>query len=94
MITLSANVTSAINSPVRDIRARVELYNGSTLVETCNCNDRLMKFTVERVCEEGKFFGFGICQKINIHLIDKERTLEITTANSIKVAYIIEKHKI
>lgn len=85
MINIEQNVVNGmVISPVRATKASVELYEGSTLVETCKCNDRLIKFTIERV-GEGKFFGFGICQKINVHLIDKERTLNITTAHSIKV---------
>lgn len=70
------------DAPVRRIEARVELLNGSTLVETFTPNDRLKSFTIERVGDENKFFGFGVCQKTNIHLIDKDRELEITTANS------------
>lgn len=89
MITASTNVINEIISPVRDIHARVELYEGSTLIETCNCNDRLIKFTIERIGDESKFFGFGICQRLNVHFIDKEGTLNITTANTMKVAYRI-----
>ena len=87
MITATQKVLNEIISPVRDIHARVELYEGSTLVEICNCNDRLIQFNVERIGDESKFFGFGICQRINAHFIDKNRTLNISTANTMKVAY-------
>lgn len=76
-----------INSPVRHVRARVELYNGSTLLDTFRHTDRLISLTIERVAEGGKFFGFGICQKLNIKLIDKERELNITTANTLDIAF-------
>lgn len=75
-----------INSPVRNVRARVELYNGSTLISTFKYTDRLKSFTVERV-GEGKFFGFGICQRLNVKIIDKDRELSITTANTFNVAF-------
>lgn len=75
-----------INSPVRNVRARVELYNGSTLISTFKYTDRLKSFTVERV-GEGKFFGFGICQRLNVKIIDKDRELAITTANTFNVAF-------
>ncbi len=75
-----------INSPVRNVRARVELYNGSTLISTFKYTDRLKSFTVERV-GEGKFFGFGICQRLNVKIIDKDRELDITTANTFNVAF-------
>ena len=75
-----------INSPVRNVRARVELYNGSTLISTFKYTDRLKSFTVERV-GEGRFFGFGICQRLNVKIIDKDRELDITTANTFNVAF-------
>lgn len=85
MITANTNIVNELNSPVRDIKAKVEIYEDSTLVETCYCEDRVRFFDVERVGEESKFFGFGICHRLNIHLIDKDRTLSLSTANSIKV---------
>lgn len=85
MILASNNIINEINSPVRDIKAKVEIYEDSTLVETCYCEDRVRFFDVERVGEESKFFGFGICHRLNIHLIDKDRTLSLSTANSMKV---------
>lgn len=77
----------AINSPARKIGARVELFEGSTLLQVCCYRESLKEFTVERVGEEGKFFGFGICHRLNVHLIDPERKLNITTANSIEVEF-------
>lgn len=87
MITANENIISMLTSPVRKIEAKVEFFEGSTLVETCHCNDRIIKFTVERIGDTSKFFGFGICQKMNIHLIDKNRELSFSTANSIKISY-------
>lgn len=82
-----ATITDLNNSLVRQVRAKVELYEGSTLLTTYNYTDRLKSIQVERVGEENKFFGFGICQKLNIHLVDKDRELSFSTANSIKVYF-------
>lgn len=79
--TIFLNMT---NSPVRAFRGRVEVYNGSTLALICGCHDRLKEFTVERT-GENKFFGYGICQKLNVKLLDVNRDLTITTANSLEV---------
>jgi hypothetical protein len=76
---------SSINSPVRTVKAKVEFYEGSTLVHTFSYNDSLQEITVERIGEDGKFFGFGFCQKANIKLRDVARDLVITTSNSIKI---------
>lgn len=83
MIT-NSNHLNKLNSPVRYLQAKVELYNGSTLVATYTYDGDLNGFTIERVGEE-KFFGFGVCQKINIKIRDKDRAKNITTANSFKI---------
>ena len=85
MIT-NTQLMNECNAAVRHIIGKVELYKGSTLVNTFNHNDRLISFTIERVGEE-RFFGFGVCQKINVKLIDRYRELSITTANSFKVYF-------
>lgn len=93
MIETTQNVIDIINSPVRKIEARVELYSGSNLVDTFTHNGKLISFEIDRAGDEGKFFGFGVCQKINIKLIDKDRELEgerkITAANHFKIIYTI-----
>ena len=66
-----------VNSPVRQVKARVELFRDSTLAHTWTHEDRIKKITVERVGDETKFFGYGICQKANIHLVDKNKRLQI-----------------
>lgn len=82
--------SNMISSPVRTFRGRVEIYEGSTLASICRCNDRLKNFTVERVGEKNKFFGFGICQKLKVELLDTNRELNITTANTLEVEFGID----
>lgn len=76
--------SNLISYPVRYVGAKVELYEGSTLADIYNQYYALKNITIERVAEEGKFFGFGICQKANVHLVDKDRNIHITTADSLK----------
>lgn len=78
--------SNMLNSPVRFLRGRVEVYEGSTLTLVCGCHDSLKDFTIERI-GEGKFFGYGICQKINVNLIDYNRSIDISTANSLEVEF-------
>ena len=92
MITISENTLNVINSPVRSIKARVELYDSSALVNTFKENGALIKFTIDRVGENSKFFGFGVSQKINIHLIDISRELSITTDNYFKVKWVLREN--
>lgn len=83
----NAEALSVINSPVRTIKARVERYEGSTLVDTFKESDRLKEIKVERIGEESKFFGISICQKANIKLIDAKLELDVTTANHFKIYF-------
>lgn len=78
-----------LNNPVRALRGRVELYSGSTLALICGCHDRLREFSVERL-GEGKFFGYGVSHKINVKLIDKDRELDLTDADSLEVEFGID----
>ena len=85
MLNNSIHLTN-INSPVRQVKAKVELYEGSTLVNTYTHDGALISINVERIGEE-KFFGFGVCHRLNVHLIDSKRQINITTANSFKVYF-------
>ena len=86
MIQADACFTNCINSPVRHVRGRVELYNGSTLLNTFKHTDLLKSFKIERV-GESKFFGFGVMQKINVKLLDTKRELNITTENTLEAVF-------
>lgn len=87
MITAKECFLEALEAPVRKLRARVELFNGSTLLDIFNHTDRLKSLTIERVAEDSKFFGFGICQKVNVKVLDPNRELNITTANTIEIEF-------
>ena len=76
-----------INAPAREVGARVELFKGSTLLQIFYKTDALKSFTVERVGDSDKFFGFGICQKLEVVLIDKDREIDITTEHSLEVEF-------
>lgn len=67
------------------VRAKVDFYNGSTLVQTCTCGDYLEDFELTREGDNSKFFGFGICHKLDINLIDLHRTLKVTKENTVEI---------
>lgn len=73
------------SSPVRHIEARVELYNGSTLENTFRYDDKLKTIEIQRVGEQTKFFGYTICQRLNYHILDVNREIDITTNHSMRV---------
>lgn len=71
--------SNMINSPVRSFQGKVERYSPA-LAATYTHRDVLKSFKVERV-GEGKFFGYGYVQKINIKLLDPNRQEDITTSD-------------
>ena len=79
-----------ISATVRTTQARIAIYEDSTMIATYSWKTNLKSFTIERV-GAGKFFGFGICQKINVKLRDLNREIGITTKNTIKLSFYIEK---
>jgi hypothetical protein len=76
-----------INSPAREIGARVELYEGSTPIDIFTHNDALKDFSIERMGEDGKFFGFGVCQELKVKLADLERKITVTKNNYLEVEF-------
>ena len=65
------------DSPLRRIKGKVELYNNSTLSQTFSYNDNLQEITIERTGEKGKFFGFGVCQKLTMKVFDRTGALNL-----------------
>ncbi len=83
---LNQSIQPVLDSPVRKIIAEVELYQGSTLVKTFKHDDVLVNFSIERVVEENKFFGVGICQHIKVTILDREREVDfVDTSYSLRV---------
>ena len=99
MISISNNISNMLDQPARQIKARVELYDNSTLqdgdynlvlLNTFPSNGALKEIKVERTGEEGKFFGFGVCHKLTMELLDKDREINITQGQLLEVAYNVE----
>ena len=92
MLNMTDVFSSAIYSSVRKIKAKAEFYENSALSAIYTGTDKIISFDIQRVGEDGKFFGFGICQRLNIHLIDMERALAVSTANSIVMGIGVQKN--
>ena len=83
---INQNALSQLNSDVRHITARAYVYEGTSTKYTFKATDNLQSFTVERV-GQGKFFGYGICQKMNMKVRDVSRQFSVTTANQINLIW-------
>lgn len=90
MLTVTNKYKEAINAPKRKLAAKLELFEGSSLVATYTQNDVIKSVTVERVAEDSKFFGFGVIHKANIKLIDVTRNINLSTSHYFKIYLGIE----
>lgn len=86
MQNISSNYIDAINAQTRVIRAKADLYNGEALIASYTQSDAIKSIDIQRVGEEGKFFGFGVTHKINIKLIDVQRIINLSTTNHFKIS--------
>lgn len=72
-------------SSMGTVKAKVEIYLSSILVQTCTCSDILQDFKVSREGDTSKFFGFGVSHNLEINLIDLYRTLYLTKYHTFKI---------
>lgn len=61
-------------------------YEVETAGETFNHTDKIKAITLDRA-GENKFFGFGIGQKANVKVIDKDRTCTIAANDSFYISF-------
>lgn len=85
MIEITQTSLDALVSPSREIKAKIDLFDGTTKKATFTGSDKIKKFQIERAGEEGKFFGFGVSQKLELELLDKNRELNIVKGNTFDV---------
>lgn len=85
MIETTQTSLDALVSPSREIKAKIDLFDGTTKKATFTGSDKIKKFQIERAGEEGKFFGFGVAQKLELELLDKDRELNIVKGNTFDV---------
>lgn len=86
---LNTQHSNMLISPARSVVGRVEHYRGSTLSNTFSHTDTLSELTVSRSGEK-KFFGFGICQELEVKLVDKDRAINIAENDILKLSLGVE----
>ena len=84
MIYVNSNFLSAISSPNRFVFGRVEHYSGSALASYLP-TDKLQSIQIERTPTMGLFFGYTICQKAKVELIDKDNEVVITKGDKLQI---------
>ena len=73
MYVVSEAFTRAMVAPVRQFKANVLIrQNENDLLDTTlfTQDDLIKSIEIQRVGDKSKFYGYGICQRLNIHLVD------------------------
>ena len=87
-VTLSLPAPSdkelAIDARVRTFSVDVLLRDGDKDIGRFRSKDRLKSFRIKRT-GEAKFFGFGICQKLHLELLDPDRTAQVAAGNDLLI---------
>lgn len=91
MRNATETIKSGLLSPVRRITMAADVFaaDGTKKYEIRK-DTNLVSLSLEKAGEESKFFGFGICQKMNLKAIDKERAMSIQTSDKIRITQGIE----
>lgn len=87
MIVTNNSYNEMFNSVAREFVGRVELLEGSTLLNTFTYDGALQSFTVEKTGDNTRFFGYGICHKATVKLRDKERAITVTKGQQLLIAH-------
>lgn len=87
MIITNKTYSDMFNSVAREFVGRVELLEGSTLLQTFAYDDALVSFTVDKSGDNTKFFGYGVCQKATVKLRDKNRAINVNKGQGLQIAH-------
>lgn len=83
MLTTDTALINAYTNPVRQINAKAAFYNNAALIASISNQTALKSITLERTGDTSKFYGFGVCHKANINVIDVDRAMTITAGNNV-----------
>lgn len=87
MITTNPIYENMFNSVARQFVGRVELLEGSTLIDVFEHDGALISFTIDKTSDNTKFFGYGISQVLTVKLRDKDRSINIQKGQYLQAAY-------
>ena len=88
MLTVSDTFKQAMVAPVRSFAAEAEVrLNADNMGEVSyfTHNDAIKTIEIQRVGDNSKFFGFGICQRLNMRIVDLDDSQAPVSGSDVKV---------
>lgn len=89
MISVSTSYNNRMVAPVREVKGKVELFSGSTLLHTFTQDDDLEKFELQRV-GDGDVCGQVVCQKLSVNLTSTTHVPEAQQRMKPKIGFTDE----
>lgn len=84
MVSISNELKTAFASDSRRLKGKVELFNNSTST-LITSQDKLKSIQVSRYSNE-KVFGFALCQKATIEIIDENHDIEVAEGQKVNIS--------
>lgn len=81
MKSVSNAFKEAMVNPYRVIKASLKLSNGAVYTE----KDAIKSLDIQRIGDSSKFYGFGVCHRLNVKLIDLDNIIEPETGSSMRI---------
>ena len=88
MLTVSDTFKQAMVAPVRSFAAEAEVrLNADDMGEVSyfTHEDAIKTIEIQRVGDNSKFFGFGICQRLNMRIVDLDDSQAPVAGSDIKI---------
>jgi hypothetical protein len=88
MLQVSDGFKRAMVAPVRKFEAVADFRlneDNPSEVKRFTHEDKIKNLEIQRVGDNSKFFGYGICHRLNIHLVDLEDAITPLPNSAIKV---------
>lgn len=88
MLQVSDAFRAAMTAPVRTFSANVRLQEDADNPENISVyshEDRIKKIEIQRVGDNSKFFGYGVCQRLSIDMVDLPDEITPISHSSIKI---------
>lgn len=79
MINLTTTNANRLKAPVRTLSAQIEVFNADNDY-TFKSSDKLKEFTIERMGDSNKFYGYGVAQKLNFKIRNEDNDINLDTS--------------
>ena len=90
MIYSDIELLESLTSPVRELGAQINIYNADEeLILSTTEAENIKNIKIEKTGIDGKFFGYGVSQKLIVSLIDTKREIEVDKNYYIEVLFSV-----